>query len=420
MPRIPVSPLKDSLVSSPVRNATNKETGLTKAMGLFDEKTNIVEKLKKNLVVLRLLGKGGSASVYMVREKNGDKPYAMKIQVKDTIWDENIDCVNNEIEVLRKLDREGFPFFTQVAMAVQDKDNLYAFLAFEQGGDLGKQLERCNWIFTIEQVRFYFTEIIVGLAKIHSLGYIHRDMKPENILIGSDGHVRIADLGTVARPEVMIRFDAVMTIYYTPPECTYTPARRYDHAIDWWSVGVMIIQCGTGRHPFDGYLPDAERELYSCIRDYEFVKDPKYACNVKKDAPKEVLEMYSLVAVMLELEPEDRLGVMGFIERREDGSRIDRTRKFGDAKATYPADVLSHPFFQFHEDGSVVEGMNEETIIRKGLVPPTPQHFKTMDDAACFPEVSLDEDDIEFKGFGRAADPMAWLSRANEFSAFLC
>ncbi|KIY62065.1 kinase-like protein [Cylindrobasidium torrendii FP15055 ss-10] len=381
------------------------------------EKNDVLDKLRKNMVVIRLLGKGGSGSVYMVREKYHTTPYAMKIQAKDTIWDENVGCVNDEIRVLRTLNREGFPFAARVAFAAQDLDNLYAFMEFEQGGDLARLLERKDWILSIDEVRFYFTEIIVGLAKIHSLGFIHRDMKPANVLIGKDGHIRLADLGTVIRPKDLVDFDPVTTIVYTPPECTLDVPCRYTYAVDWWAIGLMMLECGSGIHPFGHIDPNAERELYAYIREYDFVQDEQYSCMFCETTPRDTLELYSLVALMLERDPEDRFGVMPFIDRTENGKMVDRTRKFGDSEAAYPEDVLSHPFFQFESDGSRVKGMDEETILSKGLVPPALK-FDSVNDSSCFPEVELGKNDTKFEGFGPAADPRKQVSRVGEFPVF--
>lgn len=86
---------------------------------------------------------------------------------------------------------------TRLYYSFQDRLFLYLILEFVQGGDLMSQLIK-EQVFSESGTRFYIAEIISAIDSIHRLGYIHRDIKPDNILIDATGHIKLADLGFCA------------------------------------------------------------------------------------------------------------------------------------------------------------------------------------------------------------------------------
>lgn len=88
-------------------------------------------------------------------------------------------------------------WITRLYYSFQDKFFLYLILEFIQGGDLMTLLIKRE-TFTESETQFYISEIILAIESVHSLGYIHRDIKPDNILIDATGHIKLADLGFCA------------------------------------------------------------------------------------------------------------------------------------------------------------------------------------------------------------------------------
>jgi len=90
------------------------------------------------------------------------------------------------------------PWLTSMKYSFQDTQNLYIVMDFFPGGDLFSILEK-EQDLDEDAVRFYLAEIAAGLHDLHQLGFVHRDVKPENVLIAQSGHIRLVDFGVAAR-----------------------------------------------------------------------------------------------------------------------------------------------------------------------------------------------------------------------------
>lgn len=217
---------------------------------------------------------------------------------------------------------------------------------------------------------------------IHSLGYLHRDITPANILIGTDGHILVADLGTAIRPENIDNFNNwAGTLTYISPECTYGNGEPYDHAIDWWSVGVIAFEALTGRSVFGERLENRGPEAVLAA-----VRQNTFLLSRPKSRSQEEEYAYHLVKCLTESEPGKRLGAKFWREELHDmygvRTRVLHGRNFGDANAAFPSEVISQPFFQLRGNGSTIAGMDKETILNKRLVPPFNSRHLAYDDAS--------------------------------------
>ncbi|KAM3334098.1 hypothetical protein ACQJBY_028881 [Aegilops geniculata] len=204
----------------------------------------------------KIYGVGSYSKVVRARKKDTGNVYALKIMDKKFITKENkISYVKMERIVLDQLDHPGVIrlFFT-----FQDTYSLYMALESCEGGELFDQIVRKGRL-SEDEARFYAAEIVDILEYLHSVGLIHRDVKPENLLLTSDGHIKIADFGSV-KPTVDTPIKVlpnstneractfVGTAAYVPPEVLNSAPATFGN--DLWALGCTLFQMLSGSSPF--------------------------------------------------------------------------------------------------------------------------------------------------------------------------
>ncbi len=110
---------------------------------------------------------------------------------KDVIKKNEIEHIKAERTILSK---SANKWIIDLYCSFQDEDSLYLVMEYMPGGDLMNMLIKKD-IFSIEEARFYIAEIILAVEYVHSLGFVHRDIKPDNILLDKDGHIKVTDFG---------------------------------------------------------------------------------------------------------------------------------------------------------------------------------------------------------------------------------
>jgi len=151
---------------------------------------------KEDFDYIRVIGEGAHAKVMQVKEKNNGRMLAMKVLNKRKVVD--MGQVDNIMIERRVLEQINHPFFVNLHYAFQTKDKLYLVLDFCNGGELFYHMKN-EVRFSVNRVRLYAAEIACGLDHMHSMGIIYRDLKPENLLIDMEGHIRFADFGMCKR-----------------------------------------------------------------------------------------------------------------------------------------------------------------------------------------------------------------------------
>jgi serine/threonine protein kinase len=147
----------------------------------------------------------------------------------------------------------------------QDEQNYYLVFDFIQGGEIFRLLRKEN-LFPNDVALFYTAEITLAFEHLHSQKIAYRDLKPENLLIGADGHLRITDFGFAKKIE-----DRSYTLCGTPeylaPEIILQ--QGHNQAVDWWALGVLMYEMISGYPPFYDQNPyDIYRRI--AVGYYEF------------------------------------------------------------------------------------------------------------------------------------------------------
>uniref|UniRef100_A0A671MH00 Protein kinase C n=1 Tax=Sinocyclocheilus anshuiensis TaxID=1608454 RepID=A0A671MH00_9TELE len=287
----------------------------------------------KDFDLLRVIGRGSYAKVLLVRLKKTDRIYAMKVVKKELVNDdEDIDWVQTEKHVFEQA--SNHPFLVGLHSCFQTESRLFFVIEYVNGGDLMFHMQRQRKL-PEEHARFYSAEISLALNYLHERGIIYRDLKLDNVLLESEGHIKLTDYGMCK--EGLRPGDTTSTFCGTPNYIAPEILRGEDYgfSVDWWALGVLMFEMMAGRSPFDivgsSDNPDQNTEdyLFQVILEKQ-IRIPR-SLSVKAA---------SVLKGFLNKEPKERLGChpqTGF------------------------ADITAHPFFR-NVDWDLME--------QKQVVPP--------------------------------------------------
>lgn len=338
---------KSDLVRNRKLSQNSESSKSSKKFNLLDDKTKNFKISLRDFEVIKTLGKGSFGKVLLAKSNIDHLYYAMKVLKKKMLEQKKqINHTRTEREILEKIKH---PFIVRLFFAFQTAEKLYLITEFIPGGEIFYHLRRAG-CFNEERTKFYICEIVLALEYLHRKNIIYRDLKPENVLLSKDGHIKLTDFGlskilsTNFEPnnemnsssknlgiinkytsgaqfshdsEPSRAYTICGTPEYLAPEILL--GKGYNKSIDWWSLGALMYEMLVGHSPFK------ENKHKLDIKTYYKVIEPHK--NISKNA-------LDLIKKLLNTDSSQRLG----------SSEKDAE------------EIKSHPFFAGVNWRGVIEG----------------------------------------------------------------
>ena len=237
---------------------------------------------------ISIIGRGAFGEVFVCMKKDTEEIVAIKKIKKDLLIQKNqvIHIINEQ----RLMSNIKSPWIVELKASFQENDYLYLVMEYCPGGDLMNLLITKD-ILSEKEAKFYLAELILAIESIHKFDCIHRDIKPDNILIDSDGHIKLSDFGLSKISEKIFEennnninndaniythnknYSCVGTAFYVAPEVLNKTG--YDKEIDWWSAGIIFYEMLVGYSPFCS--KETSEVCYKVMNWKKFLEIPKKA-----------------------------------------------------------------------------------------------------------------------------------------------
>lgn len=341
----------------------------------------------------RTLGKGGFGEVCAVQVKNTGQMYACKKLEKKRLKKKG----GEKMALLEKqiLEKVNSLFLVNLAYAYDSKTHLCLVMTLMNGGDLRYHIYNLGYDgkgvdkgIEMKRVIHYTAQITCGILHLHEMNIIYRDMKPENVLLDSQGQCRLSDLGLAIEvaPGKTVTQMAGTGAYMAPELLTKTPYRT---SVDWWALGCSIYEMVAGYTPFKG--PESQKQKVEKEEVQRRIQneEPKWEHRCFDAPTKDIIQQF------LKKKMEERLGFKDNL-----------------------ADPRNHEWFK-----SINFPRLEAGLINPPWVPkPNVVYAKDTGDIAEFSDVkgvTFDNNDEKFfKEFGTGAVPIQWQSEMIDSGLF--
>jgi len=238
-----LGPLQDIITAS----QAGEHQSQVKVNGLHSfERVKRERVLKKDLTRIGLLGAGGFGAVELWKHKKTGANYALKGISKGYIVQTGLqDNVFNERNIWLRV---SSPFIVTLFATYNGTQSVYYLLEAVMGGQLYETYNRMSFHGSEVHARFYLSGVVFAFEHLHERRIVYRDLKPENLILTSSGHIKLTDMG-VAKFVIGKTFTMCGTPDYFAPEiikCT-----GHTQAVDWWAWGVLMFELLSGSPPFE-------------------------------------------------------------------------------------------------------------------------------------------------------------------------
>ena len=248
---------------------------------------------------LSIIGRGALGEVFVCRKKDTNEIVAIKKIKKEILVEKNqVIHIINEQQFMSKVKS---PWVVELKASFQDNDFLFLVMEYCPGGDLMNLLIAKD-ILSEKEAKFYMAELVLAIESIHNLDCIHRDIKPDNILIDADGHLKLSDFGLSKISEKIFEqnnninnnsniythnkyFSCVGTAFYVAPEVLKKTG--YGKEIDWWSAGIIFYEMLVGYAPFCS--KETSEVCYKVMNWKKYFEIPKEAKDKMSDEAQDLI-----------------------------------------------------------------------------------------------------------------------------------
>ncbi|XP_059813672.1 cyclin-dependent kinase 17-like isoform X7 [Hypanus sabinus] len=298
-------------------------------------------------VKLDKLGEGTYATVYKGRSKLTDNLVALKeIRLEH---EEGAPCTAiREVSLLKDLKHANIVTLHDIIHTEKSLTLVFEYL----DKDLKQYLEDCGNVINIHNVKLFLFQLLRGLAYCHHRKVLHRDLKPQNLLINEKGELKLADFGLARAKSVPTKTysNEVVTLWYRPPD-VLLGSTEYSTQIDMWGVGCIFYEMATGRPLFPGST--VEEELHFIFRvlgtpteatwpgilaneDFRSYNYPKYRPEpLVNHAPRLDPEGLDLLSKLLQFEGKKRISAQQAMKHPHFHSLGERVHKLPDTTSIF-------------------------------------------------------------------------------------
>jgi serine/threonine protein kinase len=222
----------------------------------------------------KLIGIGGFGKVYCVEHLSTGRHFAMKVLEKKQL--KQLNQIAHTLNERKILGNTTCPFIIKLHYAFQTPARLFMVMDYAQGGELFSHLKKWGR-FPEGLACFYAAEILLGLDWLHERGIIYRDLKPENVLLDLQGHIKLSDFGLskLGLTGETYTFSVCGTPEYMAPEVL--EGGGHSKAVDYWSLGILIYEMLAGQAPVVHEDRSNRRVILEAIKKHKLLCQPWFS-----------------------------------------------------------------------------------------------------------------------------------------------